>query len=180
MDTALQAVTIRTLTHDAEAAIPYLADILLDCVESGASVSFMAPLSLEKAEGFWLGVVAGVAEGRRILLVAEDDGGELVGTVQLLLDLPESQPHRTEVAKMLVRRSARRQGIARRLMQAVEEAALAAGRTLILLDTVTDSPAERLYESLGWQRVGIVPNFALFPDGRPCSTTFFYRNLASS
>jgi len=159
--------------------VPQLSAVLLDCVEGGASVSFMAPLTREKADAFWRRVAEGVKAGDRLLLVAEDRvTGDIVGTVQLVLGLPENQPHRADVAKMLVRRSARRQGIGAGLMGAVEEAARAASRTLLVLDTVTDSDAERLYVRLGWTRVGVVPNYALWPDGRPCDATFLYKSLS--
>jgi GNAT superfamily N-acetyltransferase len=180
-DTAVTAdpIVIRPLTGpEAHARVPELSAVLIDCVEGGASVSFMAPLTRERADGFWRRVADGVAAGTRILIVAEDrTTGETVGTVQLLLDLPENQPHRADVAKMLVRRSARRRGLGARLMRAVEDAARGAGRTLLVLDTVTGADADRLYERLGWTRVGIVPGYALWPDGRPCDTTIFYKSL---
>ncbi len=170
--------TIRRLSpQEAEAQIPALAEILLDCVEGGASVGFMWPLPREKALGFWRGVAADVARGGRGLLVAEDPAGLPVGTVQLVLNLPENQPHRAEVAKMLVHRRARRTGLGAALMRAAEAAAQEEGRWLLLLDTVTGSAADRLYRRLGWVEVGTVPGFALMPDGAPCPTTFFYRDL---
>ncbi len=162
--------------EDAAAAIPALATVLIDCVEGGASVSFMAPLSREKAEAFWTKVAASVARDETFLLAAFD-GETLVGTVQLLLAHQENQPHRADVAKMLVHRSARRQGIAESLMREVEAVARREGRTLLVLDTVTDTAAYRLYERLGWVRVGEIPNYALWPDGAPCPTTIFYRQL---
>ncbi len=176
---AAERFTVRILTaQEARERAADLAEVLVDCVEGGASVNFMAPLTREKAAGFWRRVAEGVAAGDRLLLVAEDGAsGEIVGTVQLVLGLPENQPHRADVAKMLVRRSARRQGLGASLMCAVEEAARAAGRTLLVLDTVTGSDAERLYERLGWMRVGVVPDYALWPDGRLCDTTIFYKAL---
>jgi GNAT superfamily N-acetyltransferase len=151
----------------------------MDCVEDGASVSFMAPLTRERADAFWRAVADGVAADDRLLLIAEDrSSGEIVGTVQVVFAVPENQPHRGDVAKMLVRRSARRQGLGARLMRAAEEAALTAGRTLLVLDTVTGADAERLYQRLGWTRVGVVPDYALWPDGRRCDTTFFYKRLS--
>ncbi len=174
-----QTTTIRALpAGEAKARVPELSAVLLDCVEGGASVSFMAPLTRERADAFWEGVAAGVAAGDRILLVAEDDAGDIVGTVQVVFAWPENQPHRADVGKMLVRRSARRRGLGEALMRAAEGAALAAGRTLLVLDAVTGGDAERLYARLGWQRVGVVPNYALMPDGRPCDTTYFYRDLS--
>jgi GNAT superfamily N-acetyltransferase len=161
---------------EAAACADALAEVLLDCVEGGASVSFMWPLPRERALAFWRGVAEGVARGERVLLIAEDAEG-IVGTVQLVTGLPENQPHRADVAKMLVHRRARRRGIAQRLMAAVDEAARAERRTVLVLDTVTGGDAERLYERAGWQRVGTVPNYALMPDGRFCGTTFFHKQL---
>jgi GNAT superfamily N-acetyltransferase len=138
--------------------ISELSVVLLDCV------SFMAPLTRERSDAFWHSVADGVSAGERVLLVAEDRAnGEILGTVQMVVGLPENQPHRADVAKMLVRRSARRQGVGATLMRAVEEAARADGKTLLVLDTVTGGDAERLYERLGWTRVGVVPDYALFP-----------------
>ena len=171
---------VRRLTaEEAHARAAELSAVLIDCVEGGASVSFMAPLTRERADAFWHQVADGVAAGDRLLLVAEEPGsGELVGTVQVVYAVPENPPHRGDVAKRLVRRSARRQGLGAGLMRAAEEAALAVGRTLLVLDTVTGSDAERLYGRLGWTRVGVVPDYALWPDGRLCDTTFFYTRLA--
>lgn len=171
-------ITVRRVGADeAAACVEPLADVLIDCVEGGASVSFMLPMPREKAVAFWRGVVQGVARGERVLLVAEDAEGDIVGTVQLLLSLPENQPHRADVAKMLVHRKARRRGIAQRLMAAVDEEARREGRSVLLLDTVTDGDAERLYTRAGWQRAGVVPRYALTPDGAFCATTFFYKHL---
>jgi GNAT superfamily N-acetyltransferase len=169
---------IRRLTAVDESKINQLADVLIDCVDGGASVSFMHPLTRERAVSFWRKVAAGVAAGERALLVAEDDRG-VCGTVQLVLDLPENQPHRADLVKMLVHRRARRLGLGAALMRAAEELARGCGRTLLVLDAVTGGDAERLYQRLGWVRVGVVPHFALMPDGRPCSTTYFYRDLRS-
>ncbi len=167
----------RLNASEASAAVPALAEILIECVEGGASVSFMPPMAVEKSTQFWTMVADGVARGERALLVAEDDGGTVIGTVQLILALPENQSHRADVAKMLVRRSARRRGVAQRLMEAVDEVARDEGRTVLVLDAVTDGDAARLYSRTGWQRVGDVPNFALMPDGSFCSTTYFYKHL---
>jgi GNAT superfamily N-acetyltransferase len=171
-------VTVTTLgPAEAAARAGALADVLVDCVEGGASVGFMAPLSRDKALAFWSGVADAVARHQRLLLVAEDGGGRIVGTVQLVTAQPDNQPHRADVAKMLVHRSARRRGIAGRLMAALDAAARGAGKTVLVLDTVTGGDAERLYERSGWQRVGVVPRYALMPDGRFCATTFFYKHL---
>ena len=172
------AVKTRRLgAAQAAASVEALADVLIDCVEGGASVSFMLPLLREKALAFWRGVAEGVARGERLLLVAEDGAGRIVGTVQLIVAQPDNQPHRADVAKMLVHRAARRRGIAQRLMATVDETARAAGKTVLVLDTVTGGDAERLYERAGWQRVGVVPQYALMPDGAYCATTFFYKQL---
>lgn len=166
--------------REAAERVPELSAVLMDCVDGGASVSFMAPLTRERADAFWRQVAEGLAAGDRLLVVAEDGrSGEIVGTVQVVFAVPENQPHRGDVAKMLVRRSARRQGLGARLMRAAEEAALAAGKTVLVLDTVTGSDAERLYQRLGWTRVGVVPDYALWPDGRLCATTFFYKRLTA-
>lgn len=155
-----------------------LADVLLDCVEGGASVGFMHPLPRAKAVAFWQSALASAARGERILLVAEDvDSKTIVGTVQVVLAMPDNQPHRADVAKMQVHRSARRRGLGAALMQAAEAAAREAGKTLLVLDTVTGSEAERLYARLGWQRCGEIPGYALWPQGGLCSTTVFYRVL---
>jgi GNAT superfamily N-acetyltransferase len=168
--------TPRRLEAIHEAQMDGLADVLIDCVEGGASVSFMNPLTRPRAVEFWRGVAEGVASGHRVLLVAEDGQG-ICGTVQLIVDLPENQPHRADLAKMLVHRRARRQGLGAALVQAAEQTARECGRTLLVLDAVTHGDAARLYERLGWVRVGDIPNYALMPDGVPCSTTYYYRNL---
>lgn len=158
-----------------EAAIA-LAAVLVDCVDGGASVGFMAALTPGEARAYYESVCDEVEAGRLRLLAAYDDG-ELVGTVQLLLAMLPNATHRGEIAKLLVRRSARRRGIAQALMARAEDEASAAGKTLLVLDTVTGSEAERLYEGLGWTRVGSVPGWALYPDGSPCETTFFVKSL---
>jgi ribosomal protein S18 acetylase RimI-like enzyme len=169
-------VTIRHLGADeTQERIGQLADVLLDCVEGGASVSFMLPMARETAMRFWQKVADGIARDERTLLVAEDHQG-IAGTVQLITDMPENQPHRADVAKLLVHRRARGAGIGRRLMEAVEEAARGQGRRVLVLDTASDT-AERLYERLGWQRVGVVPDYALMPDGVLCATVFFYKHV---
>jgi ribosomal protein S18 acetylase RimI-like enzyme len=156
-----------------------LADVLVDCVEAGASVGFMLPLDVERAEAFWTDLLASAARGERILLVAEEEGtGEIVGTVQVILTAPENQPHRGEISKMLVHRRARRRGVAEALMRAAETAALESGKTLLVLDTAS-ADAERLYDRLGWQRVGVIPGYALWPAGGLVDTTVFYKLLAS-
>lgn len=159
-----------------DALVGQLAELLIDCVEGGASVSFMLPLTRDRAVRFWRRVAQGVAAGERAVLVAEDAKG-VCGTVQLVLDQPENQPHRADLSKMLVHRRARRQGLGAALMGAAETLARDCGRTLLVLDTVTGGDAERLYRRLGWERVGVIPGFALMPEGGLCSTTVYYRTL---
>jgi GNAT superfamily N-acetyltransferase len=172
---APDAIDIRRLNGaEARARLDALAAVLRDCVEGGASVSYMAPFSDDDAREAFAGFVSDAEWGGRVILAAFDDG-ELVGTVQIVLALPPNQPHRGEIAKLLVHRSARRRGIARRLMERAEAEAHGEGKTLLVLDTVTGDPAERLYEEMGWNRVGVVPGFALYPDGRPCATTYFWK-----
>ena len=169
--------SLRRLDAVDEGQIAALADVLIDCVDGGASVSFMHPLTPERAAGFWRRVAAGVAAGERALLVAKDAEG-VCGTVQVVLDLPENQPHRADVTKMLVHRRARRRGLGAELMRAAEATARASGRTLLVLDAVTGGDGARLYERLGWVRVGDIPGYAFYPQGGLCSTTVYYRNLA--
>ncbi len=153
-----------------------LATVLHDCVAGGASVSYMAPFSLDDAREAFSGFVAESEQGRRLILAAFA-GGELVGTVQVILALPPNQPHRGEIAKLLVHRSARRRGIAELLMAGAETEARAEGKTLLVLDAVSSDDAARLYARLGWTRVGEIPDYALYPDGRPCPTTFFWKRI---
>jgi GNAT superfamily N-acetyltransferase len=160
----------------AERERPALAETLADCVAGGASVSFMWPYSVEDAHAWWGGVVASVAGGRTLLFGAYAEGG-LCGTVQLGLDSPPNQPHRADVKKLLVHRRARGRGLAAGLLALLEEEARGRGLTLLTLDTVTGSDAERLYQRLGWTKSGIIPNYALFPDGRPCATTILWKAL---
>jgi GNAT superfamily N-acetyltransferase len=169
--------TLRRLHSLSDDEIAGLSALLIDCVDGGASVSFMHPLTRERAELFWRKVGADVAAGARALLIAEDGTG-ICGTVQLVLDLPENQPHRAELVKMLVHRRARRRGLGEALMRAAESMALDCGRTLLVLDAVTGDDGERLYARLGWTRVGVIPRYALMPDGAYCATTFFYRDLS--
>lgn len=168
--------SIRRLRFVDDAQIDALADVLIDCVQGGASVSFMLPLTRQRALAFWRRVASDVAAGERALLIAEDGVG-VCGTVQLILGQPENQPHRADLAKMLVHSRVRRRGLGEALMRAAESAARDSGKTLLVLDAVTGGDAARLYERLGWVRVGDVPGFALFPQGGLCGTTYYYRNL---
>jgi ribosomal protein S18 acetylase RimI-like enzyme len=177
MTTALTPTGIRRLQTVEAKHIRELSDVLIDCVDHGASVSFMAPLERAAADAFWQKIARDVALGSRVLLVAEDASEQIVGTVQLVLDTPPNQPHRADVAKMLVRSDARRRGLGEQLLRALEHEAERAGRHVLVLDTVTGEAGERLYARLGWTRVGEIPNYALWPHGGYCSTTFFYKTL---
>jgi GNAT superfamily N-acetyltransferase len=170
------AIEIRCLQTIGDREIDGLSDVLIDCVEGGASVSFLLPIARAKAETFWRNAAASVARGDRFVLAAEDTAGTIVGTVQVILAQPENQPHRGDLAKMLVHRRARRRGIGAALLEAAERRALSAGKTLLVLDTASGD-AERLYARQGWQRCGVIPNYALWPDGTPCATTYFFKFL---
>ncbi|HEX3807578.1 MAG TPA: GNAT family N-acetyltransferase [Gaiellaceae bacterium] len=170
-------IAIRRLSPpEVIADVDPLAEVLFDCVDGGASVSFMAPFTREDARAWFLGVVPELEAGNRALLAAYD-GDALVGTVQFVHAWPPNQPHRADITKLLVHRDARGRGAGRLLMEAAEAAARADGKTLLVLDTVTDSSAYRLYKSLGWTEVGEIPDFALYPDGRLCATTVFYKRI---
>ena len=152
-----------------------LALLLLDTVASGASVGFLDALSVEEAEAWWRGKLATSPE-RAVFLVARDGDG-IAGTVQLQPAAMPNQPHRADVAKLQVHRRARGRGLGRALMDAIESRARAAGFTLLVLDTKRGDSAEKLYGGTGWTRVGVIPNYALDPDGTPCDTVFFYKQL---
>ena len=154
-----------------------LCAVLIDCVEGGASVNFMLPMTRAKAEAYWHSVAASLARGERAVVVAEDDRGEILGTAQAIWAPQENQPHRADLSKMLVRRSARRHGVGALVLAAAERAARDAGRTLLVLDTAS-AAAERLYERGGWQRVGTIPRYALLPEGPFCGTVLFYKDLS--
>lgn len=174
--TVSDAIRIRCLQSIGDLEIQGLSEVLIDCVEGGASVSFMLPMTRDKADAFWRRTAASAARGERVVLAAEDAAGEIIGTAQIILEQPENQPHRGDLAKMLVHRRARRRGVGAALLAAAERSALEAGKTLLVLDTASDD-AERLYGRNGWQSCGQVPGYALLPDGRPCATTFFYKFL---
>jgi GNAT superfamily N-acetyltransferase len=172
----VDAYAIRRLTSVTDGEVAGLATVLMDCVAGGASVGFLHPLPAGRAEAFWREVADDVAARRRALLVAQDGEG-IAGTVQLGFGLPENQPHRADLVKMLVHRRARHRGLGAALLEAAERTAREEGRSLLVLDAVTGGDGERLYASRGWHRVGVVPDYALMPDGSFCSTTFFYRVL---
>lgn len=170
-------IEVRRLgVEEAHARVPELAAVLVDCVEGGASVSFMSPFSQADGEEFFRKCAAGVEAGERMVLAAFVHDA-LVGTVQIVTAVPPNQPHRADVAKLLVHRSARGRGIGEILMKQVEREANAARKTLLVLDTVTGQAGERLYSRLNWTRVGVIPKYALFPDGRFCDTTVFWKWL---
>lgn len=170
-------VTIRRVASLDDRTIDQLVEVVIDCVEGGASIGFMLPFTRERARSFWARIAPGVAAGQRAMLVAEDALG-VCGTVQLVLDLPDNQPHRADLCKMMVHRRARHRGVGEGLIRAAESMAIELGRTVLVLDAVTGGDAARLYERLGWVRVGDIPDYARMPDGAPCSTTYYYRRLA--
>jgi ribosomal protein S18 acetylase RimI-like enzyme len=175
--TSADHVEIRRLgAAEARAQLDGLAAVLADCVAGGASVSYMAPFSHDDARAAFEAVVDDVERGRRLLLAAFADG-HVVGTVQVVLALPPNQPHRAEIAKLLVHRSARKRGVAQSLMEHAEAAARAEGRSLLVLDAVSDGDAARLYARMGWTTVGVIPGYALYPDGRLCDTTVFWKAI---
>ncbi len=170
--------TIRLLdATEARAAIPDLCDVLVNCVEGGASVGFMQPYTREDAEPYWQGVAESVASGATLLFIAELEGRAL-GTVQIGAAQMPNQPHRADLKKLLVHRAARGKGLARLLMRAAEEEAARRGKTILVLDTATGSDAEAIYPRLGWERVGVIPDYALWPQGGFCASTFFYKRIA--
>jgi ribosomal protein S18 acetylase RimI-like enzyme len=155
-----------------------LGEILVETVANGGSVSFMHPLPRQDAEAFWKDSLASAACGERIVLGAFD-GSALIGTVTLLLGLPPNQPHRAEIAKMMTRLSHRHRGVATALMHAGEKLAIERGRTLLVLDTAVDDGASGLYEKLGFQLTGIIPDYALKPRGGLTGTMIYWKRIAN-
>lgn len=169
--------SLRTLSRaDILENLSPLSDILADCVNGGASVSFMLPFSRQTARAFWLRIAESVAAGERLVVVAEQ-AGQIVGTVQLVIDQAENQPHRADVAKLLVHQNARRQGLAKALMNHLEQLAREQGKSVLVLDTATGSGAERFYVQCGWEKAGEIPRYALMPDGTMTATSLFYKIL---
>lgn len=175
-DAVTSAPQVRVLATLGDAEIRALSAVLIDCVEGGASVGFLQPMTQEKAAAYWREVAAGVARGARAVFAAVDEGGAIVGTAQLIPAQYENQPHRADLAKMLVHRRARRRGVGLALLAAAEDHARANGRTVLVLDTASDA-AERLYARHGWQRSGTIPDYALWPDGTLCATTVWFKAL---
>ena len=169
------SIEIERVANASADIVSQLAALLMDALDSGAGVSFMPGLTLAQAEAWWRGILDG-ASSRTVVLVARDEAG-VVGTVQLQPAWAPNQPHRGDVAKLIVDRRGRRRGIGRALMHELERYARDERFTLLVLDTCKGSAAERLYTSLGWTRVGEVPNFALNPDNSWCDTVFFYKQL---
>jgi ribosomal protein S18 acetylase RimI-like enzyme len=171
----MNAIAIERVEAAPDKVVEELAKVLVDAVKSGAGISFMAGLRPDQAVEWWRKTLS-AASPRTVVLVARDEQG-IVGTVQLQPSWAPNQPHRADVAKLIVHRRARRRGIARALMQELEHHARKQRFTLLVLDTCKGSAAEQLYSSLGWVRVGEIPHYAVNPDGTPCDTVFFYRQL---
>lgn len=159
------------------ASIEALSKLLEDCVENGASIGFLWPMDDGEAEAFWRSCIAPVSDGQRLFFVARDDAGAIVGTGQLDLAQRSNGRYRAEVMKLMVHPTARRNGYARALMGAIEDAARAIGRTTLILDTNDESPAELFYRSLGWTFVGGIPDYALLTDGTPHKNAIYYKLL---
>ena len=175
---ATASPVIRILTAEQAArAIDDLCEVLSDGVNGGASLGFMLPFSPADARNYWQGVVDSVAAGQTVLVVSEIDG-RVVGTVQVGFASRPNQPHRGDLMKLIVHRSVRGRGVSRLLLQAVEAESARRGRSLLVLDTATGSEAEAIYPRFGWQRVGVIPDYALWPQGGFCGTTLFYKRIA--
>jgi GNAT superfamily N-acetyltransferase len=171
-------VEIRVLTNvdQARSAIPGLSDVIIDSVDDGNSIGFLEPMSLATATAFWEGVVRSVEVGTVALLVAIEND-VVQGTVHVKFAQAENQPHRVDISKLLVHRRARGQGVSRLLMEAAEQVTRDAGRFLLVLDTATGSPADSIYPHLGWNASGIIPDYAMNPDGSLVAATFYWKDL---
>ena len=177
-NTDLSNIVIEEWSEPDGKTISELASLTLDVVRGGASVGFMGNLSHEEARNFWQQILVKATAGKIVLLIAKNTSSDqIVGTAQLQIDLPRNQPHRADVAKMLVHSSFRRRGLAESLLNRIEQLAKTLGKSLLVLDTVSYSPAHALYLKCGWKVVGEIPNYALLPDGTPCGTTYFYKSL---
>ncbi|MDQ1151519.1 GNAT family N-acetyltransferase [Sphingobacterium zeae] len=169
---------IEEIKESSDILITQLVDLTFNIVQGGASVGFMDDLTVEQASRFWNEVLDKVEQQKTVLIVAKNSvTNQITGTVQLQTDHPSNQVHRADVAKMMVHSDFRRMGIAQKLLQQIEKIAIDLNKTLIVLDTVTDSPAYFMYQKCGWTIVGDIPNYAVFPNGLPCSTTYFYKSL---
>ena len=171
-------MTIETLDVAAAREAGALAELLCDAVDSGASVGFLPPLTDDEATAYWRSVIACVGAGSRVLVVARGDDGQVVGSAQLDLALQTNGRHRAEVQKVMVHTKARRRGIGRALMRAVEDRARQAGRTTLVLDTRQGDPSERLYAAMGYRRAGVIPAYARSANGTLHATAFYSKLLA--
>lgn len=163
--------------EDYDDAVPGLAALLVDAVRGGASVNFLADVTKDQAADWWRKRSDGIDDGSITLFVAIEDDGRIVGSTLLLRSTNPNSPHRAEIAKVLVHRRARRRGVGTALMAAAEAQAGAEGRWMLILDTVTDSPAAAFYEALGWVPVGVIPDYALDTAGVPEAATYYYKDL---
>jgi len=173
-----EPVTIRALdAADFDAAIPGLASLVIDAVESGAAVNFLRGVRPDEAAAWWRSRSAGIADGSVTLFVAVDGLERIVGTTLLMRSTNQNSPHRAEIGKVIVHRDMRRLGLGRRLMAAAEDLARSEGRWLLFLDTETGSDAERMYRALGWQEAGTIPHYAMSADGVPAPATWYWKDL---
>ncbi len=171
------AIDIRALgVEEYRAAIPGLAELVVDAVRGGASINFLATVTAPEAAAWWEARVGSVADGVITPFVAMA-GDRVVGSVLLMRSTNANSPHRAEIGKVIVHREARRRGIASALMRAAEDRARADGRWMLVLDTVTGSDADAFYRASGWHETGVVPDYAQLPDGRPWAATFFWKDL---
>jgi ribosomal protein S18 acetylase RimI-like enzyme len=168
-------MTIETLQRDPQ-IIQALAQLLVDTVAARGSIGFMHPVTFDTAKGFWKSAMDQASRDERVILGAFEDK-TLIGTVTLILNCPPNQPHRAEIAKMMTRLDRRGQGVGKALVQAAEEIAAARGRTLINLDTAEEEGAAGFYESLGYQKVGVIPDYALKPYGGLTGTVIYWKRL---
>ncbi len=168
-------IQIRALKSSPETCAT-LSEMLVEAVTNGGSVSFMHPLPLQTADAFWRDALAAADRGERIILGAFD-GKSLIGTVTLVLNLAQNQPHRAEIVKMMTRVSHRHRGVATALLREAERIAIARGRWLLVLDTAEDEGAAGLYERMGFQLTGLIPDYALKPHGGLTGTLIYWKRL---
>ena len=180
--TPVMDVAVSTLSAaEARVLLPQLTELLYDAVDSGASVGFLLPMPAAEAQEYWESVVAAVAAGHRVLLVARTPNvGKLLGTVQLDLATRPNSLLRAEVSKLLVHSQARRRGIARQLLVALEAQARQLGRSTLVLDTRHGDGAELLYRAMGYHFVGIIPAYFINHDGQPHATALYYKLLTAN
>lgn len=169
---------IETLSSNSD-TVEELSDLIIEVVANGGSVSFMHPLSKKTAMTFWEASLASADRGERVILGARENG-QLISTVTLLLNCPENQPHRAEIAKLMTRISKRGQGVARALVTEAEQIAVKKGRTLLNLDTAADEGAAGFYESLGFHKSGVIPDYALKPHGGLTDTIIYWKRIGNN